>query len=112
MSTAKEKKSKRGFMDGYKTYDVAKEGYGRPTDWKFNYHDRMGLDAAKVEVGDDSPHGILGVSKSASWDEIKTAYRSLVMQHHPDRPNGDAAKFRRVQGAYEVLEDIFARKRK
>ncbi len=51
---------------------------------------------------------ILGVSKSASADEIKRAYRRLAKQYHPDRNPGDPSaetKFKEVQAAYEVLKD-------
>ncbi len=52
---------------------------------------------------------VLGVSKSASADEIKKAYRRLAMKHHPDRnkDNGEAAekKFKEAKEAYEVLKD-------
>ena len=51
---------------------------------------------------------ILGVSKGASADEIKKAYRKVAMQYHPDRNPGDNAsedKFKEAAEAYEILSD-------
>ena len=51
---------------------------------------------------------ILGVTKTASQDEIKKAYRKTAMQYHPDRNPGDKAseeKFKEAAEAYEILSD-------
>ncbi len=56
---------------------------------------------------------ILGVSREASDDEIKKAYRKLVLQHHPDR-NPDStdaeAKIREINAAYEIVGDVEKRR--
>lgn len=51
----------------------------------------------------------LGVSRSASQDEIKKAFRKLAQKHHPDA-GGDENKFKEINEAYEVLGDEKKRK--
>ena len=50
-------------------------------------------------------YSVLGVSKSATPEEIKKAYRKLASKHHPDR-GGDKKTFQDVQQAYETLGDV------
>ena len=53
-------------------------------------------------------YATLGVSRTASDDEIKKAYRKLAMKYHPDRNQGDKEaeeKFKEVQKAYDTLSD-------
>jgi molecular chaperone DnaJ len=55
-----------------------------------------------------NPYESLGVGKTASADEIKSAYRRLAKQYHPDQnPNNKEAeaKFKEINSAYEILSD-------
>ncbi len=50
---------------------------------------------------------VLGVSQTASQDEIKKAFRRLARQYHPDvnKESSAEAKFKEINEAYEVLSD-------
>lgn len=50
-------------------------------------------------------YNILGVSKNASNDEIKRAYRKLAHEHHPDKESGNEDKFKEINEAYQILSD-------
>jgi len=48
---------------------------------------------------------ILGLQKSASEAEIKSAFRKLAQKYHPDKKGGDEARFKEISEAYSVLSD-------
>jgi DnaJ-class molecular chaperone len=60
------------------------------------------------------PYTTLGVAKSASADEIKTAFRNLAKKYHPDKTKGDKAaevKFKEINTANDILSDPAKRKK-
>jgi len=67
-----------------------------------------GLKSMGVEYKDY--YKILGVSRNATQKEIKSAYRKLAREHHPDVNNGNEEKFKDINEAYEALKDPERRK--
>src|SRR3954465_10642725 len=58
-------------------------------------------------------YAVLGVSASASQDEIKKQYRKLAAKHHPDKNQNDpkaAERFKEISEAYQVVGDAEKRK--
>ena len=56
----------------------------------------------------EDPYKVLGISRDASDDEIKQAYRRLAKQYHPDRNPGDAEaakKIQQINAAYEKIKN-------
>lgn len=60
------------------------------------------------------PYSVLGVGRQASQDEIRSAYRKLAKQYHPDRNPGDKSaedRFKAATAAFEIIGDAEKRKR-
>ena len=107
MARTKSNKPKKGFCEGYKTYDPTTEGYGDATQWKEAFNQRMGYDEAVNVLGADSAYSILGILANASFNEIKTAYRKMAMIWHPDRnPGKDTTEMmQKIIAAYTFLTE-------
>jgi DnaJ-class molecular chaperone len=92
----------------FKQYDTSK-GYGNARQWKQSFHERMSAeDAEKIlAVDSDSPWGILEVSRTATKEEIKKAFRRLCMKWHPDRNPDDQEKatrmMQKINAAYSLI---------
>lgn len=50
-------------------------------------------------------YATLGISKNASQDDVKQAFKKLALQHHPDK-GGDEKQFAKISEAYETLKDV------
>jgi len=88
---------KRGFMDGYKTYDIKSEGYGDSSQWKDAFNERMGYNEAKIILSNDNPYSILGILANSTLSEIKKAFR------HKNKNIDTTEKMQKIIAAYTFL---------
>ena len=56
------------------------------------------------------PYSTLGLSKDATEDDVKKAYKKLALKYHPDKNSGDDVMFKRINEAYQILIDPVKRK--
>ena len=97
-------------IPNYKTYDTS-EGFGNSAEWRKVFGERMGRKEAEEVLSSSSlssPYDILGVKFGASADEIKKAYRKLIMIHHPDKNNQSEESHlmtKKILAAYTILTD-------
>jgi len=86
-------------------YGKYKGPRGNPSTWRALFEDMLfSRDRALGVLKDcpQSPRDILGVSLEATMDEVKAAWRRLVLKHHPDH-GGDRREFEKVMAAYSLL---------
>lgn len=114
----------KDFEEAVDDYTAVLKDYDRQRP-KVDVHQRrsvqQALTSAKAQLDRESRktadhYEVLGVAASANADEIKKAYRKLVLKHHPDRVQGELAKnraekqFKLIAEAYKVLSDERARR--
>jgi DnaJ-class molecular chaperone len=103
-------KPKKGFLDGYKTYDTRTEGYGHPSQWREAFFERLGVDKAIEVLGDEDPLRVLGITTTDfTWNDILKAYRQMMMKWHPDLNKSEDAHemSKKITAAFEVLESRY-----
>jgi len=100
--------AKRGFLDGYKTYDTL-NGLGNARQWRNAFQARMSKDDAEAVLQDskETPYTILGISANATKSDIKKAFRKKITEWHPDKNQHRVAEAeamsKKIIAAYTVL---------
>src|SRR5579862_8059157 len=59
-----------------------------------------------VDLSPDEARAILGLAPDASAHDVIGAFRAAAKQAHPDRPGGDAVRFREILSAYRLLQSL------
>ncbi|MCI0393187.1 MAG: J domain-containing protein [Acidobacteria bacterium] len=102
-------KNHRDFLSGYKRYDPDAEGFGSPKQWRGEFRSTMGFEEAEEVLRaapGNTPLGILGLPKGATWNQIKSAYKKMARLWHPDiNAAPDATEqMKKINAAYVILE--------
>jgi DnaJ-class molecular chaperone len=99
-------KRKSIWDNDYTPYGTYEGSRGSPDEWKQSFQDMFRtVDEAKVELGDENPWRVLGLNFDATLDDIKSAFRKLVLRYGPDKSEENPEKFRKVIAAYKVLTE-------
>ena len=115
--TPKIKKPKKGFMDGYKTYDPAVEGYGHASQWHALFDAVMNGEQATTVFKSHSrtPLEVLGFLAMPTMTELKTKYRAMVRDlsasfgANPSKE--ETAQATIVIAAYTIIKEQLERKK-
>jgi DnaJ-class molecular chaperone len=98
------KKRQSIWDDDYKPYGTYRGRRGSPEEWKGAFRQMFNtVEEAQEELGADHPLKILGLNIGATIDEIKSAFRKLVLRFGPDKSEENPSLFRKIMAAYKVL---------
>jgi DnaJ-class molecular chaperone len=95
------------FLDGYKTYDPEKEGFGSSYEWKRQFHKRMSKEESDLILKEDDPYVILEINRNANKSIIRKAFYRLAMKwhpdHNPDKIEKSTEMMKKINAAYSKL---------
>lgn len=101
--------AKRSFTMNYATYNT-EQGFGHAGEWRESFRARLTGEEAEKILNEDKPWTILDVPKSATWEQIRKAYRTACLQWHPDLPDNKGRQaeatrmMQKINAAYTLLE--------
>ena len=95
----------KGFMDCYKTYDT-NQGYGKPSQWKQAFKERMNLDEAEAFMREQKTevNCLADLKACKTLLELKKVYHQLMNKFHPDH-GGDTATAQQIVATYAILKE-------
>lgn len=105
MSRAKSNKPKRNVWTDLSPYGTYEGEPGNPAEWASAFKEAWDARTAKDIVNDESPWDILGIVAGSTLAEVKTAFRKLMLVHHPDK-GGDEETCKRIIAAYTILQEM------
>jgi len=79
----KEKKPKKGFLDGYKTYDTS-QGFGSIKDWREAFERRMNFHNITAAEKESNKSIVQSLLDAKDYFALRNAYRDLMKRYHPD----------------------------
>lgn len=91
------------WLDSTKPYGTYTGPLWTSDRWAASFKQRMTFKEAVKIVGEKTPLGILGLGVNATWDEIQTAFRTLMQTAHPDK-GGTHERAQEVLAAYAILK--------
>lgn len=98
----KEKKPKKKFGEGYKTYDIS-NGFGSVDQWREAFEKRMNYATITITQKEENKSILQPLFDAKDIISLKTAYRNLMKQYHPD-VNGNTEENNMIS---QMLNDTY-----